>query len=507
MLLRISLLVAAVIVLVGCFDMSKSELADASPDGGEDETCGELDWVVSAGSEQGGTVDFARSVGHFPGGGHLVVAGAFREDATFGLGGPYETTLDSLGCHDAFVARYSPGGGLEWARRAGSNTHDEAASVLVTSNDDILITGHFTGPSAVFGAGGETETTLSGAGYHDVFLALYNASGTLIWAEQAGGSGVDMGYAVAEGPEAAPYLVTGSFQQTATFGASSSNPVTLEVTEGMNSMFLAAYGDEVLWAEQSYGAASGAALTTTGDGAVVVTGWFEDNAIFGEPGDNEQQLVSQGEKDVFIACYHGEDGSLAWAKRAGGSGNDEGTALTTLANGFVLAAGAFEDLATFGSGEPMETELTAAGYSDVFFAAYNPDNGELAWVKRAGGDKHDTARGIAVAEGDSFVITGEFMSTATFGPGEPAETLLESAGDKDVYLAHFDAQGELLCARREGGPGFQEEAQAVVSPSEGSIVVAGGYDETVAFGVGEPNETTLSSLGSTDIFVMRISLD
>jgi hypothetical protein len=46
-----------------------------------------------------------------------------------------------------------------------------------------------------------------------------------------------------------------------------------------------------------------------------------------------------------------------------------------------------------------------------------------------------------------------------------------------------------------------------VSPSEGSIVIAGGYDENVAFGAGEINETTLSSLGSTDIFVMRISLD
>jgi hypothetical protein len=92
--------------------------------------------------------------------------------------------------------------------------------------------------------------------------------------------------------------------------------------------------------------------------------------------------------------------------------------------------------ATFGPGEPNQTVLTSAGESDIFIARYTPD-GTLAWAKRAGGISDDDGRGITALSDDSTVVTGNFQGSATFGPGEPNETVLDSAGSYDIFVARF----------------------------------------------------------------------
>ena len=79
--------------------------------------------------------------------------------------------------------------------------------------------------------------------------------------------------------------------------------------------------------------------------------------------------------------------------------------------------------------------------------------GDLAWAKRAGGSSIDTGRGIAVdASGNSYV-TGSFRGSATFGPGETNATTLTSAGIFDIFVAKYDASGDLVWATRAGGTG------------------------------------------------------
>ncbi len=71
----------------------------------------------------------------------------------------------------------------------------------------------------------------------------------------------------------------------------------------------------------------------------------------------------------------------------------------------------------------------------MFIAKYTPD-GSLLWAKRAGSSvpaagTYADASGIAVdavdAAGNSLV-TGWLQGTATFGAGEPNETVLDSSG-------------------------------------------------------------------------------
>jgi hypothetical protein len=73
-------------------------------------------------------------------------------------------------------------------------------------------------------------------------------------------------------------------------------------------------------------------------------------------------------------------------------------------------------------------------------ARYSND-GTLAWAKRAGGVAHDMARGIAALDDGSCLATGWFAGSATFGAGDPKQTLLGSRGGRDVFVARFNADG------------------------------------------------------------------
>ena len=59
--------------------------------------------------------------------------------------------------------------------------------------------------------------------------------------------------------------------------------------------------------------------------------------------------------DICVARYN-PDGTLAWAKRAGGIYRDTACHIAVLSDGSALATGDFWDgTATFGPGEPGET--------------------------------------------------------------------------------------------------------------------------------------------------------
>ena len=375
-----------------------------------------------------------------------VVTGYFEESATFGPGEPNMTVLTPVGIYpDIFIARYNPDGTLAWAKRAGGNRSDCGLGITALSDDSTVVTGHFMWP-ATFGPGEPNQTVLTSVGGYDIFIARYNTDGTLAWAKRAGGTWED-GY------------------------------------------------DE------------GNGITTLSDNSTVVTGCFTGWANFGPGEPNQTVLVSPGDADIdtFIARYN-PDGTLAWAKRAGEWGTDIGSGITTLSDNSTVVTGWFNGLATFGPGEPNQTVLTSAGYGDIFIARYNPD-GALAWAKRAGGASDDNGNGITALSDNSTVVTGYFSWSAIFGPGEPNETVLTTAYYSEVFIARYNPDGTLAWAKRAGGAsdGFFEPdvGTGITTLSDNSTVVTGYFFGSATFGLGESNETVLTSAGGRDIFIAR----
>ena len=180
----------------------------------------------------------------------------------------------------------------------------------------------------------------------------------------------------------------------------------------------------------------GYAITTDADGNVFATGTFDGTATFGST-----TLTSAGSRDIFVVKYD-TTGTVLWARQGGGNGFDPGLGIATDADGNVYATGSFDGRAIFGS-----TLLIGAGSRDVFVVKYHAD-GTLLWIRRGGGAESDRGYAITTDVAGNVYVTGSIEGTATFG-----SITLTSAGNEDVFVVKYDAEGTVLWAQQNGGDG------------------------------------------------------
>ncbi len=437
----------------------------------------------------------------------IVITGGFWHKATFGEGEINEIDLVSKGERDIFVARYNPDGTLAWATRAGGTGLDNGAGIITLSDDSIVLTGYFggyDGGPATFGEGEANETVLVPDELTDMFIARYNPDGTLAWAKAAGGTRSEGGYGITALSDNST-VVTGYFYESATFGEGEANE-TILVSDGVMDNFVARYNPDgtLAWVNRVGGTGLdyGYGIITLSNNSVVVTGRFEDTVTFGKDEVNETVLVSEGWIDFFVARYN-PDGTLVWAKSAGGALIDSGYGITSLSDDSLVVTGVFSESPMFGEGEASETGLVSEGGHDIFVARYNPD-GTLVWAIRAGGTDYCRGFRVTTLSDDSVIVTGEFQDTATFGKGEPNESTLISAGYDDIFVARYNPDGTLVGANRSGGI-YTDESYGCTILSDDSTVVTGSFKGSATFGEGELYETILDSPGKADIFIARFA--
>jgi acetyltransferase-like isoleucine patch superfamily enzyme len=102
------------------------------------------------------------------------------------------------------------------------------------------------------------------------------------------------------------------------------------------------------------------------------TGIATDPTTFGPGAPNQTQLIAAGDRDIFVAKFD-STGNLVWVKSAGGIGTDAGRGIAMGSSGNIYVAGFFQGTATFGSGEPNETQLTGNSGSHIFIAKFAGD--------------------------------------------------------------------------------------------------------------------------------------
>ncbi|KAK3283964.1 hypothetical protein CYMTET_8362, partial [Cymbomonas tetramitiformis] len=119
---------------------------------------------------------------------------------------------------DVFVLKLSPEGSLLWAISAGGRKVDEGRALVVDHlypNSPVYVVGHWNSPNSTFGA-----MTYLSAGLHDradTFVMKVSHAGTVQWTSVGGGDENDIARAVTIDKEG-DVFVTGSFQETASFG-------------------------------------------------------------------------------------------------------------------------------------------------------------------------------------------------------------------------------------------------------------------------------------------------
>lgn len=120
----------------------------------------------------------------------------------------------------------------------------------------------------------------------------------------------------------------------------------------------------------------------------------------------------------------------------------------------------------------------------------------LPWLQSFGGSGSDVGQAIGTDAAGNVYTVGRFAGTAQFGTNS-----LTSAGVDDIFITKMDVNGNVLWAKRFGGPGYDVANDVVVLPS-GDVLMTGGFQGVAAFGGTLVTNTTVSSF--SDIFVARL---
>ena len=162
------------------------------------------------------------------------------------------------------------------------------------------------------------------------------------------------------------------------------------------------------------------------------------------------ESYSNGTADVLILKYT-DDGTLSWARTAGGADQDFAYSVDCIADGSFIVAGM--------------TQSYGAGSQDVFLLKVTSE-GALSWARTIGGISYDYANSVVEASGEQFLVAGRTLSYGT--------------GNMSMFLLNCTSAGVVNWTRVAGGSN-DEEAMALAVLSDGSILST-GY--TSSFGEG-----------------------
>jgi hypothetical protein len=114
------------------------------------------------------------------------------------------------------------------------------------------------------------------------------------------------------------------------------------------------------------------------------------------------------------------------------------------------------------------------------------------WVQQAGGEGVDTPVAMIFDNEGNLIVTGNFKETASFEHEE-----IISEGNKDVFLAKYDIDGNRLWLKNFGGTDFDGSSSVTVDKNN-NIYLCGNFKKTCVF-----DNQTLESTDYMDNFVVK----
>jgi hypothetical protein len=396
--------------------------------------------------------------------GNVYVVGSFYGTTAFG-----SHTLTSAGASDIFIAKWDPlANGFAWALRAGGARFDDEAYGVAVNGNAVYVTGGFSSATADFGPVLLANTASTGGGA-DVFVTKLTDTGSVVWAQRAGGlSGGDEGRSIAV--SGSNIYITGRFFSTT---ASFSTTTLANANPGFPyspDAYVAKLSDAgsagtFVWA-QAWGGRNeeGAFAVAVSGSTVYVAGAFTNGFVSNTSPANfgPFTLVSQGPQNGYVAKFAdaGLTVGFVWVQQIS-SFSYCGALAMAVSGSAVYLAGAFN----FGSVFLGPITLRNASLANTYdgFVARLDDAGttsSFAWAQRFGGQADEEAMALAV-NGPNVYLAGYFASSSlSLG----ATTLLNSrTGYEDVFVAKLTATGSIDWVAGAGGISTDRPAGLAVS--------------------------------------------
>ena len=311
-----------------------------------------------------------------------------------------------------------------WTRLAGVGSYDFGYAVAVDPFGNSIITGG-------------TQGSMAGAnaGRYDMFVGKYDPAGNLLWLNQRGTVEREFGFGVAT--DAAENIYVTGYTGSALDG---NNHI------GSWDIFLMKFGPtgNWLWTRQDGTGQDdeGRAIATDSSGNVYITGYVRGN-FHGIP--------RVGTADVFISKYDSA-GNRLWSALFGSPEVDESFGITCDASGNVFVTGWCSGSI---EGNPY------LGNGDNYLVKYNT-SGQRQWLRVWGTINKDTGYSLACDAAENVYVSG-YSTGSLYAP---------KAGNRDLFLAKYDASGNLIWGRQTG-TSQHDQAWGVATDADGNAYVAG----------------------------------
>jgi hypothetical protein len=454
--------------------------------------------------------------------------------------GEYQPGLATGATANAFIAKFTPTGSLQFATYLGGDGIAYTAGIAVDSGFDLIVAG--TTSSSNFpthGSNAAFQATPVTGGKH-VFVSKLDPTGKiLLYSTYLSGSGVDIASGLALDPGGNAY-VTGTTTSTevetgfpSTIGSYQPTPAQGSVIQffmskinpnlsGTSSVPYSTYFGGASPAGAA-GLAVGGGIAVDGNSNVYITGGtnFTDLPVL-----NAYQAINEGGLDAFVAKINpaGVTGTqLLYSTYLGGSGDDVGygIAVDTTPNAYVTGSTASTDFNVTGTTTSTALQSTNGGGTDAFIAklgiactgtSCTTFTIPLIYFTYLGGAGTDVATAITVDNNSGARITGWTNSPNFPIVGSPVQSTF-GGGTSDAFFASINTAATCspittpTCVATSsttyfGGTGA-DLGTGVALDQQGSSYLTGETSSSTGFPLKNPIQGALS--GPSDAFVSKLA--
>ncbi|MEJ7611274.1 MAG: IPT/TIG domain-containing protein [Ferruginibacter sp.] len=439
---------------------------------------------------------------------NFIIAELFQGSIT---GKPFT----SAGNIDALFAKHDKNGNILWERTAGGlGSLTTPHGVKTDAANNIYVTGYFgfAGSATSRTINFDTKSITSKSDY-DVFLAKYNAGGTIQWALALGNTaGVteERAWDIAVDAAGNSYIC-GAFKGSVDFNPLGTTPRILTAATVDNSIFLAKYDANGinLWAtktDANLGAVMTEAYAACGidnSGNVFLAANYRNSITVGT-----NTYTSTGSTDIVLARYSQSTGITTRSKTFGGAGNDVVSpgALGVNAAGEPHFTGRFAGTSNMGG----STISSSAGAVTNLYVVACTNTGTTKWaVAIPGNSGQGGGHRIGFDNTGNVFIAGWYSGSGTLNGVTMAAK--SGANAADIVMAKLNGTGSLQWLNSYGAVGYTGDlsiAAGLAIDSENNLLITGKfYGNDVDWDPSNTMDLKITSAGMDDGITAKYKSD
>jgi len=371
----------------------------------------------------------------------IVVCGFTTSTSEIATTGAYQTTIG--GSQDAYVARFSANGSLQWATYFGGSGAELFRAIDIGLNGEIFVVGNTV--SDGIATAGAPQTLRAGS--NDGIIVSFSKDGLLRWATYLGGTLVENLLGVHCNKVNGNLVVAGSSTSTTMFPQFAN--VHSDSIAGNMDVLIAKYTRMGALTWLSYYGGEQTELAedlVTDDAENIYLGGNTSSSSGIATFDAFRTTKASGTSDALFSIFK-PDGTLKYGTYYGGGNPDFFMDICLGKEGNVVLVGYTNSADSIATSGAFKTTLSGT-LSDGFITNFDT-SGVLKWASYYGGTSQDYFYGVTAGAKDKIYCGGLTFSDTAIATADAEVPAYRGGGDGMVTV--FNSDGSLYYTSYFGG--------------------------------------------------------